>query len=455
LLSDIESTPVDRIKGELETKAGSCAVLGLGVAGKDKQSVYVIHLDCLITKLKDSFPYIVLDLGGGPSTLEGAAQEVSDFVIRLTEECEPGEPERTGSHPRIFNVVNLHNSRATAIPINHCEPFVIPDDPALGSMVLEEQVTFICGHPRSPVSPPLHRLARKILGRCVGVAVGGGAAFGIAHVGVFKVLEENGIPVDLVAGTSMGSIVAVGYAAGVSPSQMVAIANRVGTKLKTLSALDFTLTKPGVLAGDRLIEIFSPWLRQVKRFEQLRYPCRTVAADIESGERVWIGQGRLDQAFRASCSVPLLWAHVRWRGRVLVDGGILDPVPAEVVREMGADVCIAVNVVPPLKKGVDNVLTRAWRRLSYLNPLSYLGNSRGLPNTFDIVMNSIQALEHELGNFKAISADARIVPDLSDFTWIEFYRPRELIERGAAAAERALPEIRRILDECRPRIEPG
>ena len=138
---------------------------------------------------------------------------------------------------------------------------------------------------------------------------------------------------------------------------------------------------------------------------------------------------------------------MRRNGRVLVDGGIVDPVPAELVCEMGADVCIAVNVVPPLKEGVETVLSWAFRQLNLLNPLSYFGRARDLPNTFDIVMNAIQMLQHELGNFKAISADVRINPDLSEHTWIEFYRPQEMIERGAEATERALPEIRRVLAE--------
>ena len=85
--------------------------------------------------------------------------------------------------------------------------------------------------------------------------------------------------------------------------------------------------------------------------------------------------------------------------------------------------------------------------LNLLNPLSYFGDSRDLPNMFDVAMNSIQMLQHELGNFKSISADIRIVPDLSEYTWIEFYRAEEFIERGVEAAEKALPEIRRVLAE--------
>jgi NTE family protein len=143
----------------------------------------------------------------------------------------------------------------------------------------------------------------------------------------------------------------------------------------------------------------------------------------------------------------MLWSPVRSGGRTLVDGGMIDPVPADVVHEMGADICIGVNSVPALKKGVKTVLSRWYQKVNALNPLSYLGASRELPSTFDTVMNAIQVLQHELGTFKAITADVRINPELADFTWIEFYRPLEIIERGARATEEALPSIRAAIDQ--------
>jgi NTE family protein len=188
----------------------------------------------------------------------------------------------------------------------------------------------------------------------------------------------------------------------------------------------------------------------VQTFEQLLVPAQTVACDIESGERICLGEGRLDAAFRASSSVPMIWAPVRRDGRTLVDGSMVDPVPAEVVREMGADLCIAVNVVPQLQKGVTTALQRVYQRVNTFNPLSYTSGSRDMPNMFDLVMNSIQSLQYELGNFKAISADVRINVELAEFTWIDFHRALELIARGAEAATGALPDIERMLSERLP-----
>src|SRR5262249_29586776 len=294
-------------------------------------------------------------------------------------------------------VVNLHNRTARVVPIGRCAPFVVPHAPVLATVAREGGARYVLARPRSPAAPALARLARKILGATVGLAMGGGAAFGVAHVGVLKVLEDNDVPIDLIAGSSMGSIVAIGYAAGIGADEMIDIARRIGTKWTTLSAvLDFTFTRPGLLSGDRLARIFMPLAGEVRDFTQLRLPCRTVATDIETGERVEIAAGSLEVAFRASSAVPMLWAPVKRDGRVPVGGGVSDPVPAEVVTRMGADVCVAVNAVPRLKKGVDTVLSRLYRRLNAVNPLAYLAAAGDMPSTFDIVMNSMQTLQHEL-----------------------------------------------------------
>src|SRR5262249_47248227 len=144
---------------------------------------------------------------------------------------------------------------SVALPISHCEPFVIPRDPALNDGTSTD---YIHRNPRSPAGLTVHRLARKILGSTVGVALGGGAAFGIAHIGVLQVLEKYGIPIDLVAGCSQGSIIGVGYAAGVTTQEMNDIALQLGQRKNSLLAVDLTITRPGLLAGDRFVRIFQP-----------------------------------------------------------------------------------------------------------------------------------------------------------------------------------------------------
>ena len=406
---------------------------------------YAEYGSSLISRFSERFPFIIFDVNSHSSGLTEAIDLFSDIYIEIGEAAEP--PKKTDSSGRktkYFRVINRFNMTSRGLPLNNCEPFVLPNDRSLNG---DNSIDSIRNNSRSPVGLPVHRLARKILGSTVGVALGGGAAFGIAHLGVLQVLEKHGIPIDLIAGCSQGSIIGVGYAAGVSTNRMIEIALQLGHWRNSLLAVDLTITRPGLLLGDSFVRIFEPYLNDIRTFADLLMPCMTVATDIESGERVPIGSGLLTTAFRASAAVPMVFAPVKMGERVLVDGGVSDPVPAEVVNSMGADLCIAVNVVPPLKLGVENAVSKAVRLVNRFNPMSYLNGATGMPPMFDIIMNSMQVLQHELGNFKAISADVLIKPDLSDFTWIEYYRSDELIRRGAEAAERAMPAIHRVLSQ--------
>src|SRR5207245_746746 len=219
------------------------------------------------------------------------ASAASDLLVRIVDQYEPAR----GPRARTLDVVNLHNATSPAVAINQCEPFVIREDEALRGLSAAAQAAHIRDHRRSPAAPALHRLARKILGTSVGIALGGGAAVGLAHLGRLKLLDDNDVPIDMVVGCSMGSLVAIGYAAGFTPAEMIDNARRMGTIWNTLWAvLDITLTKPALMTGDRVARPLSPLIAPIEGFDQLALPCRVVATDIETGERVAIGSGSLE-----------------------------------------------------------------------------------------------------------------------------------------------------------------
>jgi NTE family protein len=441
LRNDLEAIPAE-LREALTPDSKHPTFLSLGARPGKSPDFYAERASNLVAKLSDIYQIVLLDLGCEIPQLVEAAERFSDVLIEISDSPEGVISPRVGSSIRSHRVINRFNPSSVPVPISSCEPFVLPASPVLAS---EDGIAVIRENPLLPASIPLYRLVRKLMGATVGLALGGGAAFGISHLGVLKVLQDNRIPIDLLAGCSQGSIIGVGFAAGIPVDEMIAIARKLGQKRNFFLAMDFTLLGPGILAGNRVIEIFNPYLKDKETFEDLIYPCRAIATDIESGERIAIGSGRLDLAYRASSSVPMVFSPLSVDGRALVDGGVTDPVPAETVQEMGADLTVAVNVVPPLRRGVTTVMNRAYKQLNRLNPLSYLGSNQDLPNMFDIVMNSMQILQYELGNFKAINADVLINPDLSDFTWVEYYRPQELIDRGIEAAERALPAIEKVL----------
>ena len=435
----------DALDRAIDNVALGVYTLNVAARSGEDPNYYAECGSSLISRFNERFPFIIFDINSEPRGVMKAIDLFSDVYVEIGDTAEaPKKAGSSGKMMRCFRVINRFNMTSRPLSISHCEPFVMPRDSRLND---GHATDFIRNNPRSGVGLSVHRLARKILRSTVGLALGGGAAFGIAHLGVLQVLEKHGIPIDLIAGCSQGSIIGVGYAAGVSTKRMIEIALKLGHWRNSLLAVDLTITRPGLLLGDNFVKIFEPYLTNVRTFADLLMPCMTVATDIESGERVPIGSGLLTTAFRASAAVPMVFAPVKVGDRVLVDGGVSDPVPAEVVNSMGADLCVAVNVVPPLKLGVENAVSKAVRMMNRFNPISYLNGVAGMPPMFDIIMNSMQVLQHELGNFKAISADVLIKPDLSDFTWIEYYRSAELILRGAEAAERAMPAIHRVLDQ--------
>ncbi len=342
--------------------------------------------------------------------------------------------------------MNRADSRSRPLPLNHCEPFVVPDEPVLRTAHPNELGERLRANPRLPATRTLSRLARKVLHSTVGIALGGGAAFGISHVGVLETLDAAGIPVDLIAGTSMGSIVGLGYAGGLFGADMHEISNRLSNLPTALGALDVSISGLGLMSGRRMVKTFSKLL-PIDTFEELVLPYLAVATDLRTGHATRIGTGRLDDAFRASSSIPLLFAPAERDGQMLVDGAMVDPVPADVAREMGADLVIAVNVVPQLDPEVRTPLSNAFGRLNRLNPLAYLNGTVNAPHIIDVLMNTLTATQYELGNFKALTADVLVNVDLADFTWIDFLAAPEIVERGTRAATAALPAIRAMYEE--------
>lgn len=248
----------------------------------------------------------------------------------------------------------------------------------------------------------------------VGLALAGGFARGIAHIGVLKVFQENRLPIDCLAGTSVGALIAAAYASGASLEEMQ-------RKAATTQFKDFarwTLSWLGLATNDRL-ETYLRCLSPVTRFEELNLPLAIAATDLMTGEAVYFTQGPLGPALRASCAYPGLFLPVEHQGHTLVDGFLAAPVPVEAARRMGADVVIAVHLET---SGEEKPRTVA----------DVIGRS------FSIVQrNGYQAWRTK--------ADVVIEPEVREFLWDDFQKAPELIAAGEAAARVALPRIQALL----------
>ncbi len=243
----------------------------------------------------------------------------------------------------------------------------------------------------------------------IGLALSGGVARGPAHVGVLAVLEEAGIPIDCVAGTSAGSIVGAAYCAGLPMAEMLALATGAGWR----NVATPVWPRRGLVSFARM----ESWLEGVigvLDIRDLSIPFAAVTADLTTGERVILRQGRLATAIRASCSVPGFVTPVEIDGRLLCDGGVADNLPVDAVREMGADFVIAVDLFMPGD-------AHRW------GPLGM-----GAAALETLIRTSGGGIRQ---------ADCLIMPDISGFSYLRFSQSHAFIELGKAAARRALPGI--------------
>jgi len=331
--------------------------------------------------------------------------------------------------------------------------------PGLFSAELDSMVIKLDNLPpaRGEFSFPLETPIRRLK---IGLALSGGGARGLAQIGVLKVLEREKIPIDCIAGTSMGGILGGLYAAGYSTEELEKIAKETNwndlltdtpprlslflsqREEKEGSLFQFRLNglKPyiptALTSGQKLTNLFtnlamradltSEWFKKpYSSFDNLKIPFRAVTTDLVTGERVVLNSGDLALTLRATMTIPLAFSPVEMGDKLLVDGGLVEPIPVQVAKDMGADVVIAVNTV------------------STLLPADKINNPFDVANQATSIM-SLPALEEELK-----IADLVITPDLSGFSSMDFGKASELITRGEKSAEDLILKIKKTISKTK------
>lgn len=254
----------------------------------------------------------------------------------------------------------------------------------------------------------------------IGLALSGGAARGIAHVGVLRALLENNIHIDYLAGTSAGSIVAGALAAGMPPDDI----EKLGLNLRWRDIGRMTMSRLGVQSNDRLEDYLRSHL-PVTRFEDLPIPLVVVATDLHSGEPVIMrNQGDVPFAIRASCAIPGWYVPVTdQEGRQLVDGGLVAVIPSSACRSLGADVVLAVDV-------------NAEGATFFGPPQSVIG----------VMLQSMLVVQRTASRLQTAAADVVIRPRVGHIRWDEMGRAKELIEAGYEAGLASIPQITEVIE---------
>jgi len=267
--------------------------------------------------------------------------------------------------------------------------------------------------PPVPVNPVPAPVMVKIPPR-IGLALGGGAARGFAHVGVIQVLEEAGIHPDLVAGTSAGSLVAAIYASGKNGSQL----QRVAETMEEATIADWTLPlfNRGVLRGDALARYVNGQVGS-RLIEDMQMPLGIVATDLNSGRDMLFQRGDTGTAVRASSAVPGVFQPVKISGRDYVDGGLVSPVPVRAARKMGAELVIAVDISSPPDGNLSN-------------------------GTLDVLLQTFSIMSLSINTFELKDADVLVRPVLNGIASSDFSSRKRSIEAGRKAMLQQMPQLR-------------
>jgi NTE family protein len=249
----------------------------------------------------------------------------------------------------------------------------------------------------------------------IGLALGSGGARGFAHVGVLKALENADIKVDYIAGSSMGALVGAFYGAGHNPDSLY----KMATMFKRKYYLDYTVPKMGLISGNKIRQLVRV-LTHGKQLENLVPPLSVVATDLLKGEKVVYQKGSIADAVRASISIPGIFVPFQIEDRLLVDGGVIDRVPVSVVKDMGAEVVIGVDI-------------------------SHYNNEAKVSSLFDVFWQSIDIMQREMVKHIELNVDILIRPMVEQFSPTTFTNVEEIIRIGEDATKQKIGEINRVI----------
>lgn len=314
-------------------------------------------------------------------------------------------------------------------------------------------IPYVLAHPNTPFSRAVRHLARGLSNRLVGLALGVGAARGLAHIGVIRVLERENILIDMIGGSSMGAFIGAIWATGRNSYEMEKIANMNRGLINFLKNLfdpniGSGFKKGGFMKGHKA-GVFLHSVIGDATFSDTLIPIKILATDINTYKEVLFQDGRLVDAVRASIAIPGIFEPVRMKDWILVDGGILNPLPIVPLSRSGVSKVIAVNPLPGPEDfpagGKFAPRTNDTAGLSWGERMFKRLARKFSGNLFDIIMSATQMMEYVLAETVRDEADVMIRPVMRDAAWYEFNEPEKYIALGVEETEKALPEIKQLM----------
>ncbi|MBF0571660.1 MAG: patatin-like phospholipase family protein [Candidatus Omnitrophica bacterium] len=318
--------------------------------------------------------------------------------------------------------------------------------------------TFVEVEAKSEYAQTIRRLSRQISNVMIGLVLGGGAALGITHIGVIRVLEREGIPIDIVVGSSMGALIGSIWSLGHTADDMEEYGREFENIMGLLNIYDPIVPIAGFVGGEGIRQ----WLKgklENKTFHDSKIPIRIVVYDLFHRKEIVVSDGSLVDAVCKSIAIPGVIRPIMEGKQMIIDGGVLNPLPTNVLTQMGVKKIIAVNVLQSpeevdwSQKKEDENLIKFFDLPFSKHPFKYIGfrlhrifSKIFTPNIADIIVRTLQATEFVIAEQSAKQADVLIHPDLRGIQWYELNKVNELIKRGEEAAHKALPAIKALVD---------
>ncbi|MFN0117338.1 MAG: patatin-like phospholipase family protein, partial [Elusimicrobiota bacterium] len=294
----------------------------------------------------------------------------------------------------------------------------------------------------------MDRLARHLGQLSIGFAMGSGAAFGYALIGMLKVMQREGIYPDVISGTSMGALIGSFYSAGIPPDQLEEIACSISRKkLIKMAITGPILPRTGLISGIGILHFLKEHLGD-RTFSDLMLPFSCVATDIQTGKEIILNQGNVAEAVRASLSLPFFFQPYHLNGRYLVDGGLVNPVPTSIIVSQGANILISASLTSKASERKVPRMIGWWRR--------HLPNMMKGPSIAETMIKTIYIMQYEIASARSELAHVVFQIKSHDLLWWDLDQAKEMIRLGEVSAEEKLAQIKNLLpfysDSCKTKL---
>ena len=443
----------------------------------DSANSATTNLNALLTYLTGDYHYVIVDL---PALMEAVVFQIlnqSDTIHIITDYDTHNLEKTKALLSDLSQKVNYPQDKIKVIinagrqgqclsyeQVHKCLNYKI--DAALPMYRKAEgkngrpQNRIVLTEPDNEYAKAIRRIAREVGDVRVGLALGGGAAFGLAHVGVVNVLEKENIPIDMVVGSSIGALIGALWACGFNSEELTKIACALNSKKKVFRLMvEPSFPKLSFSKGRKLRNFLEKYIGD-KTFQDTKLPFKIVACNLTKRQELIYDSGKLIDAVMASIAIPGIFIPTQINGDLIIDGGIIAPVPIGTLVKMGIKKIIAVNVFPSpenIKQSYEFNLRRMdeEKRQAELKGLfAKIAHNLGVrfnkilfPNILDIIVNSIQIMEYVIAETDCQKANIVLRPIAAGVDWYEFFKAEALIKKGEEETNNSLAALKSLINE--------